>query len=56
MTQETISLFLHVLGNTCTGKKFLNQDIKAGGFISFENQLIQYIMNGPLHSEAKECS
>lgn len=46
----------HALGNTHTGKKFFNQCFKAEGFISFGNQLIQYIMNGPLHSKAKQCS
>lgn len=57
MTQETISLsLLHALGNTHTGKKFLNQYFKAEGFLSFGNQLIQYKMNGPLYSEAKQCS
>lgn len=47
---------LHALGNTHTGKKFLNQYFKAEEFISFGNQFIQYIMNGPPHSKAQQYS
>lgn len=52
---DNLPLF-HVMGNTHTGKKFLNQYFKAERFITFGNQLTPYIMNEPLHSEAKQCS
>lgn len=52
---DNLPLF-HVMGNTHTGKKFLNQYFKAERFITFGNHLTPYIMNEPLHSEAKQCS